>query len=295
MPPKRTVLITGCSEGGMGDALARAFNVRGLRVIATARSPSKTSHLKAHGIETLALDILSSESIAKCVSSVSDMTGGSLDILVNNAGGGYPIPLADADIEQGRKLFDLNVWSALAVTQAFLPLALKAEKGMIVNVTSLSAAVRSPYVGIYSASKCALSAISETLRTELAPFGVKVVDLRSGTVKTNFYTNLANGAQPKLPADSIYKPIKAEVETFLTGVEFHKSEVDRDTWAAQVVGDLLRSSPPARVWRGGDSWMIWFATSFLPLTFLDSMLEKMGSLDVLKKKLAAGGNGLKRD
>jgi len=88
MASKRTVLITGCSKGGLGDALARAFHAHGLRVIATARNLSKVEHFKAMGIETLELDVVSAESIERCVRKVSEMTGGSLDVLLNNSGGG---------------------------------------------------------------------------------------------------------------------------------------------------------------------------------------------------------------
>lgn len=82
-PPKRTVLITGCSDGGLGAALAITFHEAGLHVYATSRDPSKMNDLQARGIEILTLDVLSDSSIAACVSKVS-----SLDILVNNAGGG---------------------------------------------------------------------------------------------------------------------------------------------------------------------------------------------------------------
>lgn len=127
---KRSVLITGCSDGGLGSALAIAFHQAGLHVYATARNPSKMSQMKTLGIETLTLDVLSESSIAACVNKISD-----LDILVNNAGSGYTMPVSDVSIAEAKKLFDLNVWSYIAVTQAFLPLLLK-SKGMIVNQTS---------------------------------------------------------------------------------------------------------------------------------------------------------------
>jgi 1-acylglycerone phosphate reductase len=86
---KRTVLITGCSQGGLGDALAQAFHASsGVRVIATARNLSKVAHLESLGIETVKLDVLSPQSIEDCVAQVSNMTGGQLDILLNNSGAG---------------------------------------------------------------------------------------------------------------------------------------------------------------------------------------------------------------
>ena len=86
MISRRTVLITGCSEGGLGDALAQAFHAKGLRVIATARNPKKIAHFAELGIETVLLDVLSKESITRCVEEVSKLTGGSLSILLNNSG-----------------------------------------------------------------------------------------------------------------------------------------------------------------------------------------------------------------
>src|ERR1700712_4043024 len=117
---KQTVLITGCSDGGLGAALAIAFHEAGLHVYATARNPSKLEEVKSHGIETLTLDVLSDSSIAACVAKLSQ-----LDILVNNAGAAYSMPVTDLAIAEAKKLFDLNVWSYIAVTQAFLPLLLK--------------------------------------------------------------------------------------------------------------------------------------------------------------------------
>lgn len=87
----RSVLITGCSQGGAGEALARRFYQGGFKVFATARNLRKIEHLRLEGIEILELDILENQSVAKVASSVSDMTGGMLDILINNAGGGMSV------------------------------------------------------------------------------------------------------------------------------------------------------------------------------------------------------------
>lgn len=85
---RHSVLITGCSRGGAGEALARKFHQNGFRVFATARSLSKIQHLEAEGIEIVELDVLESQSIEKIAATVSDLTGGALDILINNAGAG---------------------------------------------------------------------------------------------------------------------------------------------------------------------------------------------------------------
>ena len=111
---KRKVLITGCSDGGLGAAIAVAFHEAGLHVFATARNLSKAEHLASLGIETLQFDVQSEYSIAACVSKMP-----SFDILVKNAGVQLVMPIADVSIFEAKKLFSLNVWSQIAVTQAF--------------------------------------------------------------------------------------------------------------------------------------------------------------------------------
>jgi short-subunit dehydrogenase len=176
---KRTVLITGCSDGDLGCALAIAFHEAGLRVYATSRDPSKMSEVMAHGIETLTLDVQSGSSITGCVNKLSN-----LDILINNAGAGYKMPVSDMSLKEAKDLFDLNLWSYLAVTQAFLPLLLK-SKGTIVNHTSAASVCTIPFQSAYNASKAAMAAFSDSQRLELEPFGVRVVDLKTGVVSSN--------------------------------------------------------------------------------------------------------------
>lgn len=126
---QRTVLITGCSEGGIGHALAEEFHRRGLRVFATARNLGKVEHLRAlAGLEIIQLDVADPASVRAAADEVRTRTGGVLDYLVNNAGQGYQVPLLDANLDEGRKLFEVNLWGLLAVTQAFAPLLVEAAR-----------------------------------------------------------------------------------------------------------------------------------------------------------------------
>lgn len=273
---KRTVLITGCSDGGLGAALAIAFHEAGLHVYATARNPSKMTQIASLGIETLTLDVQSDSSIAACVSKLSN-----LDILVNNAGAGYSMPVSDLSIPEAKKLFDLNVWSYLAVTQAFLPLLLK-SKGMVVNQTSCASAVTLPFQSAYNASKAAMAMFSDSQRLELAPFGVTVVDLKTGIVKSNFQKNHKDATDTSLPKGSIYEPAKEAVERMMRGEGFEGSGSPAQQWAGLVVQDLLRKRPPPIIWRGAQAWLVWFGT-ILPFGMLDGMAKKMTALDVVEK------------
>jgi 1-acylglycerone phosphate reductase len=273
---KRTVLITGCSDGGLGAALAIAFHKAGFHVYATARNVSKMESLSALGIETLTLDVLSDTSIAECVSKVS-----SLDILLNNAGGGYSMPVSDLSILEAKKLFDLNVWSYLAVTQAFLPLLLK-SKGTIVNQTSVASTITVPFQSTYNASKAAMAMFSDSERPELEPFGIKVVDLKTGIVETNFWNNVKDTKETSLPKDSIYQPAREQVEKTLRGGAYEGGGEPAELWAGRVVQDLMKTVPPANIWRGASAGMVRFAM-MLPGGFLERMLKQMTGMDVVEK------------
>lgn len=280
---KRTVLITGCSDGGLGAALAIAFHEVGLKVYATARNSSKMSNLASLGIELITLDVLSDSSIAACVSKIS-----SLDILVNNAGVQYPMPISDLSIPEAKRQFDVNVWSHIAVTQAFLPLLLKSSHGgIIVNHTSVSACSTVPLQSVYNASKAAFAMFSDTLRLELQPFGIKVVDLRSGLVRSNLIENTVESQKRTsqgdlLPKGSLFAPAKELVEKALRLEAFAGQGMPSEEWAKAVVGDLMKSNPPSVIWRGENAWLSRIAT-MLPFGYLDGMVKKMTGYDVIEK------------
>lgn len=273
---KRTVLITGCSDGGLGAALAIAFHEAGLHVYATARNPQKMTQLASLGIETITLDVLSEASIAACVAKLSK-----LDILVNNAGTSYSMPVSDLSILESKKQFDLNVWAQLEITQALLPLLLK-SKGMIVNQTSVVSTTAVPFQSAYNASKAAMAIFSDSERLELEPFGIRVVELKTGAVKSNLIKNQKEGTQISLPAKSIYGPAKEAVEAAMRNDKFANTGTPADQWAGQVVQDLLKKKPPLVIWRGAQAALGRVGT-FLPHGTTDGTMKKMTGLDVVER------------
>lgn len=153
---KKTVLITGCSEGGIGAAMARAFHDQGYHVFATLRKTAKAGSLaQLNNIDILELEVTSEVSIKECAQEVEKRTGGTLDVLVNNAGADFVIPLLDTSIDEAKKLYDLNVWSILAMTQAFASLLVGA-KGTICNIGSVAAIVPLPWSGMLTFPKLLL-------------------------------------------------------------------------------------------------------------------------------------------
>ncbi|KAH6652011.1 hypothetical protein BKA67DRAFT_520396 [Truncatella angustata] len=291
-----TILITGCSPGGMGSALAIAFHDAGHHVFASARNPSKLTSLAAQGIETLTLDITSSSDIASAVSSLSSSLpeGKGLDMLINNAAGSYTMPIADASLDAAKKLFDLNVWSQIAVTQAFLPLLLKSTTGgrpnqaMIVNHTSVGSMAALPFQGVYNSSKAALAMLSETMRLELAPFGIRVVDLKTAGVRTNmiFNNNVNKSADPsarRLPEGSIYAPAREIVESAMSQKDLSERGITAEQWANEVSALLLGKSPPAVIWRGESALMARVAVGLPCSGLFEGMIKKITKLDVVEE------------
>jgi NAD(P)-dependent dehydrogenase (short-subunit alcohol dehydrogenase family) len=272
---KRTVLITGCSDGGLGAALAIAFHEAGLHVYATARNPSKMTTLSSPGIEILTLDVLSDSSIASCASKLS-----SLDILVNNAGVEFLMPVSDFSIPDAKNLFDLNVWSYIAMTQAFLPLLLK-SKGMIVNQTSVGSAAVLPFQSVYTASKAAMAMFSNSMRLELDAFDITVVDLKTGVVRSNLIKNQKEVNQPSLPKGSIYEPAREVVHKALRQEGFADSGMPAEQWAKLIVQDLLKKNPPPVIWRG-ESALLARVAAMLPFGMLDRTVKKITGLDVVE-------------
>ncbi|KAI6088562.1 NAD(P)-binding protein [Hypoxylon rubiginosum] len=269
---KRKVLITGCSDDSIGSSLALAFHKAGYHVYATARDPNKITQLMSQGIETLTLDTLSEDSIAECVKKVP-----SLDILVNNAGKHFLMPVVDVNIAEAKKVYDTNVWAHIAVTQAFMPLLLE-SKGTIVNQTSVGVTLTLPFQGVYNSSKAAMSMLSDTMRLELEPFGVKVIELRTGVVKTNLIKTMRTSTNPTIPEDSIYEPARESIEKSLRQEQFENAGMEREQWAEAVVQDLSRKSPRPVIWRGEAAFLSW-VLSLLPFGWSDGIAKKFSGLN----------------
>ncbi|MBV8158074.1 MAG: SDR family oxidoreductase, partial [Dyella sp.] len=177
------VLITGCSSG-IGRALARTFQRHGLNVIATARRPETLADI-GPGIATETLDVTDAQSIDSLVARLAG-AGTRVAMLVNNAGYGAMGPLAELPVKDFRDQFETNVIGTHAVTRAFLPAMIAARQGTIINIASVVGVVATPFAGAYCASKFAVNGMSAALRMELAPFGVRVVIVQPGAIRSQF-------------------------------------------------------------------------------------------------------------
>jgi NAD(P)-dependent dehydrogenase (short-subunit alcohol dehydrogenase family) len=178
-----TILVTGASTGiGYATALRLSKNAT---VFAGVRSESDYAAMGALGenIVPVYLEVTDRDSIARAKTTIAEKTGGRLDALVNNAGIVVAGPLELIEPEQFERQFAVNVMGPLYVSQAFLPM-IRAAKGRIVTIGSIGGKMSMPYVGPYSASKFAIEAMTDALRIEMLPFGVKVILIEPGAIKT---------------------------------------------------------------------------------------------------------------
>ncbi|EGY23426.1 NADPH-dependent 1-acyldihydroxyacetone phosphate reductase [Verticillium dahliae VdLs.17] len=264
----RTVLITGCTPGGIGYALVKEFNACGLQVIATGRRPEVLKALIGLGVSAVALDVTNAESIAA-------------------RGVSHTIPATDIDLDEVRATFETNVLSVMAMVQAFVPLLI-ARRGLIINISSLSSV--SPYVfgTVYSSTKGAINSYSRTLRQELRPFGVRVLVSMTGTVSTS-----NPKAHRELPIGSLYMPMK-DLFTARQQWSQHNATMNNATFAKQLVSEALRGEgwlggllggSRKWFWAGGLSTQVWLARWLFGETLLDEMAYRRFHLHELEAKI----------
>jgi NAD(P)-dependent dehydrogenase (short-subunit alcohol dehydrogenase family) len=277
---QKTILITGCSSG-IGAALAREFGKRGHRVYATARRAESLAALEVEGIRGLALDVNDDSSIARALDIVS-REAGHLDLLVNNAGFSQVGAVVDLTREDLRRQYETNVIAPMAVTGQAVPLlrAAVAKNGsaVVANVGSIVGLFTTPFAAAYCSSKAAVHSLTDALRMELAPFGIHVVSIQPGGVRSSFGEHAE--AAVRLPENSLYKPVEAGIRARAQAGQL--GAMPADVFVVPVVDALLRSSPP-RVVRGGtNSVRLPLLKRLLPAAMFDAKLSKLFGLDALR-------------
>ncbi|MGC1329479.1 SDR family oxidoreductase [Pseudomonas sp.] len=263
-------LITGCSSG-IGLAVARAFKQAGHEVWATARKPVDVEHLAQEGFTARALDVNDETAVAALA---AELPG--LDILINNAGYGAMGPVLDGGVAGIRQQFETNVFSIVGVTRALFPL-LRAGKGLVVNIGSVSGVLVTPFAGAYCASKAAVHGLSDALRLELAPFGIRVMEVQPGAIDTQFANNASREAEQVIAENSPWWPLQAQIRARA------KASQDRPTPAvdfAQALLDAVRKPVPPRLVRiGNGSRALPFLERWVPKAIVEGILKKKFGLN----------------
>ena len=218
----QVVLITGCSTG-IGRNLALRLAQSGYNVVATARKLETLNGIPA--ALKLALDVSQPDSVNQAVNATLHQFG-RIDVLVNNAGYALRGALEEIPAEPLQQMFDVNVFGVLRMIQAVAPQMRKQGAGRIINISSIAGKLSTPANGAYSATKFALEALSDALRQELMPFGVQVVLIEPGAIKTQFGdTALAHAQQILSNPNSPYRMLYQKNDEFAASMQVYEPEV----------------------------------------------------------------------
>src|ERR687887_666332 len=195
----RAVLITGCSSG-IGHAPAERLSGKGWRVYPPARRTDSIADLAELGCETLALDVTDEASMRAAVDAV-EAAEGAVGVLVNNAGYSQSGAVESIPDERVRAQFDTNVFGLLTMCRLVLPGMREAGWGKIVNLSSMGGKFTFPGGGVYHATKHAVEALSDALRFEVAGFGVDVIVIEPGLIRTRFGTTAITSIKSSVSGD----------------------------------------------------------------------------------------------
>jgi len=276
---RRPVLVTGASSG-IGRATALELSHAGYQVFAGVRKvgDGKAVQDEARGeLEPVILDVTDESSIASAAEAIEgESRGAGLVALINNAGVAYAGPLEFVPLDDVRRQLEVNLIGQLAVTRALLP-SLRAGRGRIVNVTSIGGVVATPFYGPYCASKFALEAVSDCLRTELRPWGIKTITIEPGSIDTGIWESGQRIAEEvrermdpegeRLYGDAIDRVGEISAETGARGIP--PEEVARTIHKA-----IEARRPRARYLVGRDAIGMKAASRLLPDRLFDAIVAR---------------------
>ncbi|TPI43802.1 oxidoreductase [Mesorhizobium sp. B3-1-6] len=246
---EKTFFITGANSG-FGLAIASAAIQMGHTVIGTVRSETSRAALARAlpAIRTVICDVTEFDHVPDVVAQAEEEHG-PVDVLINNAGYGHEGVLEESPLEEMRRQFDVNVFGAVAVTKAFLPRFRERRRGFIVNITSMGGMITMPGIAYYCGSKFALQGISEVMRSEMAPFGVRVTAVCPGSFRTDWAGRSMVRTERSIgDYDALFDPIR-EARQAKSGNQLG----DPDKLATAVLALVESEAPPPQLLLGSDA------------------------------------------
>lgn len=270
----KDIFITGASTG-IGYALTESFLKRGDFVWAGVRKPEVLKDLQAQYpelLKVLKLDVTVATDIEAAVKAVSQRNSSRPFILINNAGVALGGPIEALPIAEWRNLFDVNVIGLIEMTQKLLP-TLRATKGRVINVGSISGLIATPYLAPYCASKFAVRAFSDSLRREMHTFGVKVVLLEPGPIETPIWNKSISSSQTKFSSEHL--------KVYASGIAAAERLIERSaqgavpvSWVTDAVLKAVdRKNPRPYYLIGKGIRFNAFLARFAPVRLLDTLIN----------------------
>lgn len=265
----RSVLITGASSG-IGLATAHQLLDRGWQVWAAARRLEAMAPLQSRGARVLPLDLADPASRQQLAETIAAEVGGGLDGLVNNAGYGDVGPVETMDLTRVRAMFEVNLFGLVGLTQLLLPAMRQQRRGRIVNLSSIAGRFVTPGAGWYGASKHALEGISDAMRLELAQFGVQVVLVEPGLIRTGFEGRTDAALQAERD-DAVWGPMMRRVaDAWADG--FRKGS-EPQVVARTIAAALESPNPKARYRCGSESEAV-LVQKWVPTRLWDALVRQ---------------------
>lgn len=247
---EKQFLITGVSSG-FGRAFAQAALEKGHRVVGTVRNDEAVASFESLApgrAMAVRLDITDMEAIEPAVAGI-ERTSGPVDVLINNAGYGHEGTLEESPIEEMRRQFEVNVFGAVGMMKAVLPLMRRRRAGHIINITSMGGFITMPGIAYYCASKFALEGISEVLAKEVKPFGIAVTAVAPGSFRTDWAGRSMIRTDRSIPDyDALFDPIRRAREE-----KNGKQSGDPRKAAAAVLALVEAENPPVHLLLGADA------------------------------------------
>lgn len=266
------VLLTGASSG-IGFETALLLQQSGYKVYAAARRTDRLKKLESQGISILSIDVTSDASMQQAVQSIIDREG-RIDVLINNAGYGSFGSLEEVPMEEARQQFEVNVFGLARLTQLIIPHMREKQYGKIVNIASVAAHIYQPLGSWYHSTKFAVEGLSDCLRVELKPFGIKVILVEPGPIKSE-WSGIAVEHLLQSSGKGPYRFIAQRMAEAMTRMYAASYVSGSDTVARVIAKSLKRNNPRARYTAGqGASFMI-FARRMLGTRIFDALVSKM--------------------
>jgi NAD(P)-dependent dehydrogenase (short-subunit alcohol dehydrogenase family) len=278
---QKSVVVTGASSG-IGRACVSRMNRAGWRVFATVRKISDQDRLRSEkNVYPVMMDMQDASTVSAAAGEIAaQLKGDGLDGLVNVAGIGMVRPVEYAPMSDVREIFDINFFGQLATIQAFCGMVRK-TRGRIVNITTVGVNLAIPFGGLLNSSKCAFAMLSDTLRLELRPFGVRVIAVEPGAISTPAVDKTLGNLEEvigELPADAQQRYGEMIRNFGRRGFEMEKNGSSPDVVATAVHHALTSSRPRIRYRVGKHARLLALLPKILPETLLDSMRLKMMGL-----------------
>lgn len=244
---KKVILITGASAG-MGKSTAKILQQKGHIVYGAARRLDAMHDLKELGVQTLSLDITQENSIVSCVNTILEKEG-KIDVLINNAGYGSYGAVEDIPIAEAKRQFEVNIFGLARITQLVLPKMREQKSGRIVNISSMGGKVYAPLGAWYHATKHALEGWSDALRLELKAFGIDVVIVEPGGIKTDWGTIAADNLR-KTSSKGAYAGFANRTADTMVEMYTNNSLTQVDVLGKTIAHAAITNKPKRRYVKG---------------------------------------------